>query len=265
MDEQPPLPLIRWLALNGAAPSRRAAAALIASARVRLGGTVCLAPAAPVSDEVTVDGVLVQPLPSHLHVLLHKPAGCLTSRRPGGREEGQPTVYHFLDEAALTRHCCAVGRLDEDTSGALLFSSDGALAAALLNPRSAVPKLYRATLRRQSREPPPPLSPAAVAQLAAGVQLPASKGKPARSVRGAATNAGGAVLLQVTGGAYHQVKIMLALVGRPVLALHRVSFAGLGVEGLAPGQSRPLREEEVRALYRLAAVGGGVEAEGEAG
>lgn len=275
--------LIRWLSLHGAADNRRAAARLLALGRVTLNGQPCAAPSAPVRlcDRVAVGGEQVAALHggAHYHVLLHKPAGCLTSRGGDGRRglaesSRRATVYDFLGAGARQRHCCAVGRLDFDTSGALLFTTDGALAAALLHPRRRVPKLYLATLRPPPRAGPgpaaaaAPLPASAMQALAAGVLLPPSQGKPALLAVGDAFNVdvpceggqGAAVVLRVTGGAYHQVKRMLAAVGSPVAALRRLQFAGLCLGDLAPGASRELSPAEAGGLYAVAAAGEGAEA-----
>jgi pseudouridine synthase len=252
------LPLIRWLSLHGVSGCRRSAAALIASGRVSVNGERCLSPARSVGprDAVSLDSVLVQQLAAaHLHVVLNKERGSLTTRAPrAGREVGLPTVYDFLPDAVRARHCCAVGRLDADTTGVLLFTSDGALAARLLDPGRLVVKRYRATLRPQAGGVTLPLADGAAQQLARGVTLPASRGKLPRLVSGRASNVEGLpgeVTLEIHGGAHHQAKIMLSLVGRPVLSLHRERFAGIGVEELALGCARELRPDEASLLYRL--------------
>ena len=174
-----PTPLIRWLAIHGAARNRRHAAALIAEGRVSINGLpVSVAtvshdaavsdgagagategPARLVSaaDTVSVDSECVCPQERHCHVLLHKPAGYLTTRGEtryavdgsGSTEaDPRPTVYDLLDPATRDRHCVAVGRLDVDTTGALLFTSDGLLSQRLLHPQHHVSKVYRARLRQ---------------------------------------------------------------------------------------------------------------------
>jgi len=201
--------------------------------------------------------------------LLHKPAGYLSGTRAtrldanGEKyDDPRPSAYELLDGDTQNRHCMAVGRLDYDTTGLLLFTTDGKLSRALLDPESNVPKIYVATLRTSS-----PLDEGAIRQLAAGVALTK---KSRRVVCGAAANVsarrgphrgaavegatveGAAVELAVTGGAYHQVKHMFALVGRPLLALHRRSFAGVDLEDLPEGHSRRLNPDEVARLYAAA-------------
>lgn len=207
-------------------------------------------------DGVSVDGVpVVRESSGHRHVLLHKPVGCLTTTCETRRCAHDPrrTVYDYVDAETRRRHCLSIGRLDFNTSGALLFTTDGVLAHALLDPAQRVSKVYHATLRPSGRDAvADPLSPAELRLLSVGVVLPASKGKPARLAAGAATNLSVGCSLELHGGAYHQVKVMFSAIGRSVDTLHRVSFAGVGVESLAPGESRELRLDEVELLYRQA-------------
>jgi 23S rRNA pseudouridine2605 synthase len=205
-----------------------------------------------------------------------------------------------------------VGRLDVDTTGALLFTTDGVLCHGLLGPGSGhAEKTYLATLRGG----PKGLDAEGIARLKRGVRLP---GKRQRTVHGRAMNVGtvrhaprtesvwvgggqrrvqgggvrggesdedrsrpgggeqmrqqefresAVVELTVAEGANHQVKHMLGLVGRPLWRLHRKVFCGIGVEGLAEGQCRELRQDEVARLYRAAEAnsGGGGGGGGAAG
>ena len=257
-----PTPLIRWLTLHGAAANRPASAELIARGVVSINGEACCEPAHLVQsdDAVAVAGQTVAPCSEHVYLMLHKPAGCLTARRAVRQLQGggvaadeRPTVYDFLDAATRARHCEAVGRLDVDTTGLLLFTSDGLLANRLLEPSCKVGKVYVATLRGGE-----PLSADAIAQLASGVELTPKKGKPAKLVRGDAVNEPGqrgVVQMAVTGGAFHQVKYMFALVGRPLAQLHRAAFAGVelpSADSLPVGGWRPLSAAEVATLCAAA-------------
>jgi 16S rRNA U516 pseudouridylate synthase RsuA-like enzyme len=92
-------------------------------------------------DQVLVDGLLVKPYDRHKHVMLHKPSGCLSSRGEKRRQpdgsvilDSRPVVYDFLDKESQSRHCVAVGRLDEDTTGLLLFTTNGSLLQKLVEP-----------------------------------------------------------------------------------------------------------------------------------
>jgi 16S rRNA pseudouridine516 synthase len=122
-----------------------------------------------------------------------------------------------------------VGRLDEDTTGALLLTDDGALIHRLTSPKRHVPKVYDVTLKHRLDEH-------LLQRLRAGVVLDDDP----RPVRAAACAAAGdrALRMTLTEGRYHQVKRMVAAAGNRVEALHRSAFGALTLGDLAPGQWR---------------------------
>jgi 16S rRNA pseudouridine516 synthase len=203
-------PLVRWLTIHGAASSRKHALSLLQAGSITVNGEPCTAPAQVVlsgRDAIGCCGKAIVPYRRHRHVLLHKPRGHLTTRRAvkqlkggGVEDDSRRTVYSLLDAETQMRHCVAVGRLDVDTTGALLFTSDGMLAHHLLGPDFHVTKLYRATLRTME-----PLSAEAIAQLAAGVTLRSKKQMVCRGVAQNVPGRPGVVELQVDSGAFHQV------------------------------------------------------------
>ena len=219
-----------WLARAGVA-SRRGADELIKAGRVTVNGEPGqLNTFVAARDRVELDGA---PLSKQklTYVLLHKPAGVVTTARdPGGR----PTVVGLVDHPARV---VPVGRLDADTTGALLLTNDGELAHKLAHPRYEVDKVYVATVEGEP-------SAAALAALEHGVELDDGRTAPARARR----LGPGRVELTLHEGRKHQAKRMLAAVGYPVLRLHRTAYAGLTVEGLEPGQWRELEPSEVDRL-----------------
>ncbi|HEY8216944.1 MAG TPA: pseudouridine synthase, partial [Acidimicrobiia bacterium] len=133
-----------------------------------------------------------------------------------------------------------VGRLDADTTGALLLTNDGELAHRLAHPRYETDKVYVAEVEGNPDS-------AALRTLERGVELDDGLTAPA-----AARLLGpGRVELTVHEGRKHQVKRMLAAVGHPVLRLHRARYAQLGVDDLPPGAWRELTRDEIDALHRL--------------
>jgi len=137
-----------------------------------------------------------------------------------------------------------VGRLDYHTSGALLVTNDGEMTQALLHPRKNVPKTYVAKFRGL-------LDTAALEALRKGVDLGGEKSGQAelqvlRKERGNTW-----VQLTITEGKNREIHRMGEAIGRPVVRLSRISFAGLSTEGLRPGQYRPLLSKEVAKLKRL--------------
>ncbi|RDI73847.1 pseudouridine synthase [Gaiella occulta] len=225
--------LNRYLARAGVA-SRRGADALIRAGRVRVNG----APGEPgtfvaAGDRVEVDGVEVgkQPL---AHVLLHKPPGVVTTARD---PQGRPTVVDIVGHDARV---VPVGRLDIDTTGALLLSNDGDLAHRLAHPRYGVEKTYVADVEGEP-------SAETILRLASGVALEDGVTAPARVRR-----LGRARLeLVLHEGRNRQVRRMCDAVGHPVRRLHRSGYAGLDLKGLEVGAWRELTRDEVDALRRL--------------
>jgi 23S rRNA pseudouridine2605 synthase len=219
-----------YLARAGVA-SRRGAEELIRAGRVRVNGEVAgLVTFVEEGARVEVDGRPIAPEPL-AYVLLHKPAGVVTTARD---PEGRRTV---VDLVGHERRIVPVGRLDADTTGALLLTNDGQLAHRLMHPRYGVGKVYEVEVEGRPGA-------AALQQLAEGVDLEDGRTAPAQVRRL------GSLRLELTlhEGRKHQVKRMCEAVGHPVQRLHRSAYAGLTLGGLAPGEWRELAPEEVDRL-----------------
>jgi 16S rRNA pseudouridine516 synthase len=206
--------------------SRRECAGLIAAGEVRIGGAVIDDPAAEFETEGLVFEVSGRPWQYHARalVMLHKPAGYECSRKP----RHHPSVLSLLPGPLRTRGVQPIGRLDEDTTGLLLLTDDGALIHRLTSPKHHVPKVYEVTTRH-------PVDERQLEALRHGVVL---DDDPV-PVRAAACEARGerALQLTLTEGKYHQVKRMVAAAGNRVEALHRSAFGALTLPaGLTPGQ-----------------------------
>jgi 23S rRNA pseudouridine2605 synthase len=219
-----------YLARAGIA-SRRGAEELIQAGRVRVNGqTAGLATFVGARDVVEVDGRPVEP-ESLTYVLLHKPSGVVTTAHD---PHGRPTVVGLVGHE---RRIVPVGRLDADTTGALVVTNDGPLAHRLMHPRYGVEKVYEAEVEGTPSDD-------ALRRLAEGVALDDGPTAPARVERLGPSR----VELALREGRKHQVKRMLEAVGHPVRRLHRREYAGLTLDGLAPGEWRELAAEEVEAL-----------------
>jgi 23S rRNA pseudouridine2605 synthase len=221
-----------WLGRAGVA-SRRKADELIKSGRVTVNGEPGqLNTFVAAKDVVELDG---KPLAKQrlAYVLLHKPAGVITtSSDPLGRR----TVIDLVDHTARV---VPVGRLDADTTGALLLTNDGELSHRLAHPSHEVDKVYVADVDGI-------VTRAALAALEQGVELDDGRTAPAIAKRLGPSR----VELTIHEGRKHQVKRMLAAVGHPVRRLHRSVYAGLTLEGLEPGQWRELEPAEIARLQR---------------
>ncbi len=223
-----------YLARSGIASRRRAEEAIRAG-RVRVNGAVAgLATVVAPGDVVEVDGrrVRAQPL---AYVLLHKPAAVVTTARDPQR---RATVLDLVDHPL---RLVPVGRLDADTTGALLLTNDGELAHRLMHPRYEVEKVYEADVQGEP-------SGEALRRLAGGVELADGLTAPARVRRLGASK----IELVLHEGKKHEVKRMCEAVGHPVRRLHRREYAGLRLDGLRPGEWRELEPEELARLRRRA-------------
>ena len=177
------------------------------------------------------------------YLALHKPAGYECSQKPGA----WPSVYTLLPAPLRQRPqrqgqpgVQAIGRLDQDTTGLLLLSDDGAFIHRMGSPKRHVPKVYEITARH-------PVDAAMVRRLLDGVVLDDDP----RPVRAAACEVTGehALRLTLTEGKYHQVKRMVAAVGNRVEQLHRSRIGGLELPSdLRPGEWRWLGPEELALL-----------------
>ena len=231
--------------------TRRLCAGLIERGLVQVQGRPCTDQAAlfpPEGLPITVQG---QPWQCHprAYLMLNKPAGYECSQRPSA----WPGIYTLLPAPLRQRPgpgktpgVQAIGRLDQDTTGLLLLSDDGAFIHRMNAPRQHIPKVYQVTCAD-------PVTPEQVQRLLDGVTLHDDP----RPVRAAACQPGPqahTLALTLTQGKYHQVKRMLAAVGNRVTALHRSHIGRLPLPpDLAPGHWRWLTPRDLALLQPLQA------------
>jgi 23S rRNA pseudouridine2605 synthase len=223
-----------YLARAGIA-SRRGSDDLIKAGRVKVNDVPgALNTYVHTGDRVEVDGkpVTAQAL---RYVLLNKPAATVTTARD---PQGRPTVVDLVEE--IPERIVPVGRLDADTTGALLLTNDGPLSHRLAHPRYGVEKVYEAEVEGEPDD-------AALQVLAEGVDLEDGRTAPA----GVRLLSPSKLELTLHEGRKHQVKLMCEAVGHPVRRLHRAGYAGLTLEGLEPGAWRELEPSEVTRLRTL--------------
>lgn len=191
-------------------------------------------------EDIRIDGEPLDPPPGLL-LMLHKPVGFTCSTKDQGR-----LVYDLLPPRFRLRDpvLSTVGRLDRDTSGLLLLTDDGALLHRIISPKSAMPKVYEATLAR-------PLRGDEAAIFAAGTLMLESETKPLLPAALQVLDPQRA-RLTLHEGRYHQVRRMFAAVGNHVESLHRVSVGGLALGDLPEGQWCALDEADRTALFRNA-------------
>jgi 23S rRNA pseudouridine2605 synthase len=211
--------------------SRRKADELIKAGRVLVNGEPGqLNTFVGTGDRVAVDGEEVRPQ-RLAYVLLHKPAGVVTT---ASDPQGRPAVVDLVDHEVRV---VPVGRLDVETTGALLLTNDGELAHRLAHPKYEVEKVYEAEVEGEPSDE-------ALRRLAEGVELEDGVTAPAEVRRLAPS----LVELSIHEGRNRQVRRMLEAVGHPVKTLHRSRYAGLTLGSLDPGGWRELTERELGEL-----------------
>ncbi|OUO61016.1 pseudouridine synthase [Olsenella sp. An270] len=248
-----PMRLQRFLARAGAA-SRRGSERLMTEGRVRVNGVVVTelgSKVDPERDEVTVDGRPVRLEERPVTIVLNKPAGYVTTMSD---PQGRRTVAELVP----TREhpgLFPVGRLDLDTTGLLLFTTDGDLGQALLHPSRHVEKHYVALVSGTPSE-------IDLDRLRRGIMLDDGPAAPAKArlvgpdersfstvaPHGAGRTGGGepnaVVGLTIHEGRKHQVKKMMLAIGHRVLALHRDAFGPVRLGGVREGEWREVTEAE---------------------
>jgi len=241
--------LQRFLAQAGVA-SRRHAEELIVDGKVRVNGRVVTELGTrvdPARDKVVVSGRRVVAA-RHAYILLCKPRGTVATVSD---PEGRPTVLDLIRDRPERLY--PIGRLDFHTDGVLLLTNDGDLANALMHPRREIEKVYHVKLHGV-------VAAEALERLRAGVRLDDGRRTAPSRVQILAST-GKHTWLEITIHEWRnrQIHRMAEAVGHEVLKLSRVGYAGLTVDGLKPGEWRPLRPDEVEALRRRAGLGGGPE------
>jgi 23S rRNA pseudouridine2605 synthase len=223
--------------------SRRAAARLIARGHVRVDGETVLEPGFRVDPDtatVTVDGRRVDaasPVPRT--IMLHKPRGYVCSRAP----QGNRTVFDLL--RGVDERIEPVGRLDKDTEGLLLLSSNGDLVLKMTHPRYGHRKRYEVTVAG-------PATPAKLERLRRPFDLEGYRTRPARVrlLRPAGPSEPAVIEIELREGRKRQIREMCRVSGLRVLRLVRTQFGGLVLGNLAPGQWRDLSKAEQRTLVQ---------------
>ena len=224
--------------------SRRHSEKIILAGRVTVNGqqVTTLGTKVDASDVVAVDGVPLQK-EQHEYFLLNKPRGVISSAHD---EHGRTTVVDLLKQGGVAERIYPVGRLDYDTTGALLLTNDGELANKLMHPRFEINKTYVAKVKGVVTNDE-------LRTLRRGVNIDGrlTRESHPRLVETDRAQKTCRVKIIIHEGRYHQVKKMFEAIGHPVLKLHRESYGFLDLSGLASGEFRPLRTAEVQALREL--------------
>jgi 23S rRNA pseudouridine2605 synthase len=217
--------------------SRRYCEILISGGRVTLNGQIVteLGTRASVTDEIRVDGVLLLKREHILVVALNKPTGVVSAMSdPEKRHLG-----HFLED--FTERLFHVGRLDEMTEGLIILTNDGDLAQRLSHPKYEVRKTYMAKVTGK-------VEPRIIRQLLDGVELEDGPIKCDRAILKGSSPDSSLIEVVIHSGRNRIVRRMFSAVGHPVERLIRTHIGGLGLDSLAPGQTRELTDIEIKSL-----------------
>ena len=230
--------------------SRRACEQLIADGRVSVDGisvTEAGVRVDPLTQEIRVDGSRILTNPELITLMLHKPAGVVTTMED---PEGRPTVAQYgrdylaehpeLPDSLRLVH---VGRLDTETEGLLLLSNDGELSHRLMHPSFEIAKTYVAIVEGQ-------VEPWVPRKLRRGIELEDGEAKADRVTVKDSGPRGSIVEITLHSGKNRIVRRMLDAVGHPVTRLARTRLGPLRMGNLRPGQTRPLSGEEIAALQQ---------------
>lgn len=225
----------RALARAGVA-GRRAAERMVAEGRVAVNGVPArVGQSVGPADTITVDGTAVE-AQERRTLLLNKPRGVLSSV---GDSRGRKTVVDGLPDLG---RLYPVGRLDLQTTGAILISNDGELAHRLMHPRYGVTKTYQVLFAGA-------MSSATLRRLRDGVDLEDGPTAPAGIKRmDRRADEGTWLELELHEGRNRQIRRMGDAVGHPVVRLHRSRYAGIGLRNLPPGSWRELHDHELREI-----------------
>ena len=216
--------------------SRSDARKIIRAGRISVDGIAVTKPEAKIDEgaRVTADGIPVT-WSRERYYMLYKPAGIITATE----DESQKTVLDLFPKE-LRKGLSPAGRLDKDTTGLLLLSTDGDWIHRIITPKKMVPKVYLAQTEGTPTEED-------VQQLSQGIELgDGTQCLPAHLE----ILKDGQCRVTVYEGKYHLVRRMLAACGKPVQKLHRESIGALSLcKSLKPGDFRPLSEQEIRDVF----------------
>jgi 23S rRNA pseudouridine2605 synthase len=219
--------------------SRRQAETMITAGRVAVNGVVVTelgTKADPDQDKIVVDGRPLTVTAAKRYILLYKPSGYMTTLKD---PEGRPLVIDLLK--GVGERVYPVGRLDYNSEGLLLLTSDGDWANRLAHPRYEIDKEYHVRVQGQ-------VIPDQVARLSAGVTLEDGRTAPATVTVLKQSEHNTWISVTIHEGRYRQVRRMCEAVGLSVVRLRRNRYGFLNLAGLNPGEFRELTAEEAKRL-----------------
>jgi 23S rRNA pseudouridine2605 synthase len=223
--------------------SRRQVEDFIRDGKIAVNGAVTIDLATmidPENDKVSYNGKLINVIADKIYIMLNKPKNYLVSSRD---DFGRKLVYELLPDFGV--HLFAIGRLDYNSEGLLLFTSDGDFANRIMHPRFKLPKVYRVTVKGQ-------LQKEQIDKLRRGVKIKSGKTLPAQvhvKQRGENTMQ---LKMTIFEGQKRQIRYMIKAVGSEVIDLKRLQIGNVNLGKLPPGMWRLMKPSEVTGLQKIA-------------
>lgn len=230
----------KYLAQSGVA-SRRQCDAIIAAGRVKINGRLAKT-GEDVNEEkdvVSIDGVTVRPVNQYEYYIMNKPKGCVCTVND---DKGRKTVMDLMPEGI--GRVFPVGRLDYDTEGLLILTSDGELANRLTHPASNIPKTYLVRIEGTITEQE-------LNRIRAGIEIDTGMTKKCKATIMETHKLYTKIHITITEGKNREIRKMFAAIGKNVDFLKRIRLGDLTLRGLDRGSVRKLTQEEIYYLSNL--------------
>jgi len=238
--------LNKFIAICGIA-SRRKADELIKQGRVTVNGEIVEKlgiKVDPEKDVIEVDGKKITYKEKLIYLALYKPKGYIVSLKD---PYNRPKVMDLLP--GFKERIFPVGRLDYDSEGILLLTNDGELAYRLMHPRYKIERIYRVEVKGIP-------GPEKLEKLERGIPLYGKRTAPSKVKLIAKKGKRALLEIRLYEGRKRQVKLMFLAIGHPVLKLKRISFGGITIKGLKPGEWRYLTKNEIEMLKKTVKLSG---------
>ncbi len=220
--------------------SRRKCEALVTEGRVKKNGRPITELSADIkeNDIITVDGYKVIPSTNHVYIMMNKPKGCICSKSD---ERGRKTVFDIVASFCSDSRLFTVGRLDYDTEGLLLLTTDGELSNKLTHPRNEIEKTYVAKIEGE-------IDDLDLDKLRRGVIIDGVKTKRSKIKLLEFKNNISRLEVKINEGRNRQIRKMFEAINREVIFLKRMAIGDLRLGGLTRGSCRFLKDDEVNYL-----------------
>lgn len=229
----------KYIALCGVS-SRRKAEEYILNGLVKINGKVVedLSTKVNEKDVVTINDQIIKPTNDYVYYLLYKPKGYLTTMSD---DRNRKTIVDLID---LDKRVFPVGRLDYDSEGALILTNDGDLAYRLTHPKFEIEKTYIVKICGEIKE-------SELAVIRKGVVIDGVKFNKCKANLKEYKNNISKIEITLTEGKNREIRRIFEAIGREVIFLKRVEFAGIKLGGLKRKEMRPLKQEEINLLYKF--------------